>query len=124
MERFAWLTDENGLFDASGHDLTLIVVIDRRVDLSLSQGRGYWVDFCSLRARHQASPLQGTSYPSVASGRRERGFVTNSFLIALSWMFPCGDYTRGYKTSEVSQTSEVWIMANQCLASSSFSSGI
>jgi len=28
-------TDENGLFDARGRDLTLIVTIDRRVGLSL-----------------------------------------------------------------------------------------
>jgi hypothetical protein len=39
--------DENGLFDARGHDLTLIVMIDRRVGLSLSQERGYGVDLCS-----------------------------------------------------------------------------
>ena len=32
---------ENGLSDARGHDLTLIVMIDWRVDLSLSQGRWY-----------------------------------------------------------------------------------
>ena len=29
-------THENGLFDAGGHDLTLIVIIDRRVGLSLT----------------------------------------------------------------------------------------
>jgi len=42
------LTAENGLFDARERDLTLIAVIDLRVDLSLSQGRGYGVDFCSV----------------------------------------------------------------------------
>ena len=37
---------ENGLFDA-GHDLTLIVMIDRRVGLSLSHGRVYGGEFFS-----------------------------------------------------------------------------
>ena len=34
----ASVTDENGLFDALDHDLTLVVLIDRRVGLSLSCG--------------------------------------------------------------------------------------
>jgi len=45
----ASLTDENGLFDARGHeDLTLIVMIDRRVGLSLSRGERAWrrILFC------------------------------------------------------------------------------
>jgi hypothetical protein len=44
------LTDynENGVFNMWGHDLTLIVMIDRRVGLPLSQGRGYGVDFFSM----------------------------------------------------------------------------
>lgn len=33
----AAVTDENGLFDARGHALTLIVMIDGRVGLSLSR---------------------------------------------------------------------------------------
>ena len=36
------ITDENGLFDARGQDLTLIVMIDRRVGLSLSRGERVW----------------------------------------------------------------------------------
>jgi len=36
------VTDENGHFDGWGHDLTLIVVIDRRVGLSLSRGERVW----------------------------------------------------------------------------------
>jgi len=39
------VTDENGLFDASRHDLTLIVTIDRRVGLSLSQRERVWARF-------------------------------------------------------------------------------
>jgi len=39
-----WLrgNDENGLLDASSHDLTLIVMIDRRVGLSLSRRERVW----------------------------------------------------------------------------------
>ena len=42
-------TDENGLFGASRHeDLTLIVMIDRRIDLPLSRGERVWrrILFC------------------------------------------------------------------------------
>ena len=44
----AAVTDENGLFDARGWDLTLIVMIDRRVGLSLSRGERVWgrILFC------------------------------------------------------------------------------
>ena len=42
------IIDEIGLFDARGHDLTLIVTIDRRVGLSLSRGERVWgrILFC------------------------------------------------------------------------------
>jgi len=36
------VTDENGLFDVRGYDLTLIEMIDRRVGLSLSRGERVW----------------------------------------------------------------------------------
>ena len=39
------VTDENDLFDAGGHDLTLIEMIDRRVGLSLSRGERVWGRF-------------------------------------------------------------------------------
>jgi hypothetical protein len=41
-------TDENGLFDARGHDLTLIMMIDRRDGLPLSRGERVWgrILFC------------------------------------------------------------------------------
>ena len=52
MEILAAVTYENGLFDARGHeDLTLIVTINRRVGLSLSQGRGHGDEFCSVAMR-------------------------------------------------------------------------
>jgi len=52
------VTDENGLFDA-GRDLTLFELNDRRVGLSLSQGRGYGVDFCSVMMRSWVAWLRG-----------------------------------------------------------------
>lgn len=36
------VTEENELFDGRGHDLTLIVMIDRRDGLSLSRGERVW----------------------------------------------------------------------------------
>jgi len=38
------VTDENGLFDAWGRDLTLTQLSNRVIDLPLSQGRGYGVE--------------------------------------------------------------------------------
>ena len=42
------VTVENGLFDVGGHDLTLIVTIDRRVGLPSPAGRGDGDEFFSV----------------------------------------------------------------------------
>jgi hypothetical protein len=41
-------SDENGLFDGRGRDLTLIETVDRRVGLPLSRGERVWggILFC------------------------------------------------------------------------------
>jgi len=70
------VTDENGLFDARGHDLTLIVMIDRRVGLSLSRGephggasRRVWrrIPFCGDEKLGCMVEGDYTAAPSVLS---------------------------------------------------------
>jgi hypothetical protein len=58
-------------FDARGHELTLVELIDRCAGLSLSHGERAGVDSYSLGCDYIASLLLG---------RREMGFVTNPFL--------------------------------------------
>ena len=81
--------DENGLLDGRGRDLTLVVMIDRRVGLPLSPRS-------SLKGREFVA--QDSSFSPL--GEIREGFVTNPFLCAVSWCVPCGGLYRDLTSIE------------------------